>query len=123
MYIPKRYGQSKIDACPFCGQRATGINSQGVPVCRDHTSALLNDMKCICGSWLEMKTGKFGVYFNCMSCGNFNLKKVQEFNEVKDVSKKVDNMKSVPKAVDKKNAKPKNPREITIRSDDPYYFS
>ncbi|MFH0978828.1 MAG: hypothetical protein V1837_06015 [Candidatus Woesearchaeota archaeon] len=102
MYIPKRYGQSKIDKCPFCGKQAIALNKQKVPVCEAHKWNNLDEMKCSCGSYLEMKHGKFGVFFVCFKCGNKNLKQVLEINEPKDKSS--------------------SQNEITVRSDDPRYF-
>ncbi|MEA3430441.1 MAG: hypothetical protein U9R08_04165 [Nanoarchaeota archaeon] len=85
----KTYGSYRTDNCPFCGARAVTKNSQGVPVCVDHKNKNLNDLKCACGSWLDVKTGKFGVYFNCINCGNINFRKAMEMNEkVKVQSKK-----------------------------------
>jgi len=75
MRIPKTYGQSKIDTCPFCEKRAVTSNGQGVPVCLNHKTKKLLDVKCICGEWLDIKTGKWGPYFNCINCGNVSFKK------------------------------------------------
>jgi hypothetical protein len=75
MYIPKKYGLSKIDNCPFCQKQGLVKNNQGIIVCNDHKDSVLPDIKCVCGSYLELKTGKFGAYFFCMNCGNINLKK------------------------------------------------
>ncbi len=86
MRIPKRYGQSKVDACPFCDKPSTGLNGQGVPVCAAHKDAVLGDLKCVCGSFLELREGKWGVFFTCFRCGNINLRKALEFNVVQDVS-------------------------------------
>lgn len=80
MHIPKRYGQSKIINCPFCGKQAITKNSQGIPVCLEHKKSLLPDMKCICGEWLDIKNGKFGPYFYCMKCGNINFNRALEMN-------------------------------------------
>jgi hypothetical protein len=74
MYIPKRYGESKRQDCPFCGKKAIAENSQGVPVCIKHKSSAL-DLKCMCGGWLDVRKGKWGPYFNCMKCGNFSFAK------------------------------------------------
>ena len=115
MYIPKRYGESKIDKCPFCSQRATTNNNQGVAVCKDHKESVLNEMRCACGDILELKMGKFGAYFNCMSCGNINMKKVLDVNDVRDVS---ENAEKIKESVKEKRVV----KEITIRSDDPLYF-
>ncbi len=110
MYLRKAYGQSKINKCPFCIQQATIVNKQGINVCSYHREAVLNDLKCICGNVLDPRTGKFGLYFNCSRCGNVNLKKVLEINEIKDMNP------------NKKENKPKDKqREITIRSDDAWY--
>jgi hypothetical protein len=86
MYIPKRYGQSKIERCPFCQKQAFSTNSQGIPVCTSHKNAILNDMKCICGKPLDIKSSKWGIFFLCMSCGPVSMKKAFDVNEIKDVS-------------------------------------
>ena len=113
MRIPKKYGQSKIDKCHFCGRHATTMNKQSVAVCPAHKNEILDDMKCVCGSTLDMLHGKFGVFFSCMKCGNMNLKKVLEFNAIKP---KANNGKTF--SVKNKNAG----KTITVRSDDPRYF-
>ena len=87
MRLPKTYGSYREDSCPFCDKRATTQNSQGLPVCLDHKHAVLNDFKCACGKYLELRKGKFGVFFNCLKCGNYSMKKALEFNEIKDISK------------------------------------
>ena len=109
MFIPKKYGQSRIDKCPFCDKQATIMSRQKVPVCSLHKEEFLDDLKCVCGSSLEMLFGKFGVFFSCMKCGNMNLKKVLEFNIIKPKNKP-DNKTDCQK------------KEITVRSDDPRYF-
>lgn len=81
MRIPKRYGESKIDRCPFCEETATIKNRQGVPVCRFHKDFELKNLKCVCGGWLDICSGKFGHYFKCMNCGNINFKKGLEMNK------------------------------------------
>mgnify|MGYP001563058111 FL=1 len=113
MFIPKKYGQSKVDTCPFCQKQATAMNSQDVPVCHEHKEEVLDDLKCVCGSILEMLHGKFGVFFKCISCGSMNLRKVMEFNAIKA------------KIKDSSNSNTANSRgktTITVRSDDPRYF-
>ncbi len=84
MRIPKRYGQSKISFCPFCTRTATQQNSQGIDVCPHHVKQVLEEIRCICGSWLEQRSGKFGPYFNCVKCGNINFKKAMEMRTVKE---------------------------------------
>jgi hypothetical protein len=83
MYIPKRYGESKLEQCPFCGKQATTLNRQKIPVCVAHKDSYLDDLKCACGSYLDTKIGKYGVYFSCMKCGNINMKKALELNPPK----------------------------------------
>lgn len=80
MRIPKRYGQSKVEKCPFCDEMATIKNSQGVPVCRFHKYFELKNLKCVCGEWLDVCSGKYGPYFRCMNCGNINFRKGLEIN-------------------------------------------
>jgi len=103
MRIPKRYGQSKIEGCPFCGKQSTTVNKQGVPVCIMHKDRELLDFKCLCGDWLDLKNGKYGPYFFCMRCGNITFSKGMEFNE--------DKLRSEPvakKIIPKKKEVPKN---------------
>ena len=111
MYIPKKYGQSKVDKCPFCQKHATAMNMQKIPICSSHKNEMLGDLKCVCGSPLETLHGKFGVFFSCMKCGNMNMKKVLEFNEIK------------PKVKNENISQKKTlAQEMTVRSDDPRYF-
>jgi predicted RNA-binding Zn-ribbon protein involved in translation (DUF1610 family) len=117
MYIPKRYGESMIETCPFCGRQSIIKNPQGVPVCTDHKDKNLPEMKCVCGSHLLMQSGKFGVYFNCLKCGNMSLKKVLEINPNimhAEIAKEKINRPEI--------AKKQEARTQTIRSDDPRYF-
>ena len=80
MRIPKRYGEYKIDKCPFCGKQATTRNKQQIPVCAAHKDQVLEGLKCSCGSWLDVKVGKWGPYFVCLKCGNINFKKGMDMN-------------------------------------------
>jgi len=75
MYIPKRYGQSKAQNCPFCGKQAITRSKEGVPVCLAHKESKMEDKKCACGRWLELRVGKWGPYFHCINCGNINFNK------------------------------------------------
>lgn len=139
MYIPKRYGESKVDNCPFCGQRAIAVSTQGIPVCLKHKGALLGEMKCACGDYLDLLKGKFGPFFNCMKCGNINLKKALELNPIKQGEKsdsaeykvqekskylkeKSSDKSSVRKFSEDDEESKESRREIFIRSDDPDYF-
>jgi len=100
--MKKVYGQSKSEGCPFCGKQATQMNAQGVSVCREHKSNNL-DLKCFCGSWLDIMKGKYGAYCKCIKCGNVNLRKVLEINDVKQATKQY---------------KEENKKEITVTSDE-----
>lgn len=138
MRIPKRYGQSKLSSCPFCGKQATSENDQGVAVCRSHKQTMLMDLKCACGDWLDVLSGKWGAYCQCMKCGNVNMKRALEMNpHVKQLGQKIE---PKPKAYTPKKFTPKyddeksssygskqqgssGKKEITISSRDNYYFS
>lgn len=137
MFIPKKYGESRIEKCPFCEKQATTINKQGIAVCVIHREDTLDDLKCVCGETLDILKGKFGVFFKCIDCGNMNLRKVLEFNAVKaknhtfkgDNAKNSDNddygtndsSDNKTQQINNGN-KNSNKTEITIRSDDPRYF-
>lgn len=81
MRIPKIYGEYKIESCPFCEKQGIVANKQGVPVCIAHKDKLLENMKCVCGKTLDILKGKYGIFFNCFSCGNIGLRKVLEINK------------------------------------------
>ena len=100
MYIPKAYGQSGVDSCPFCGKVSLVKNKQGIPVCTNHKGAMLSEMRCACGKWLDLHQGKWGPYFHCENCGNMNLKKALGVNNIMNPKKEICREK-----------------EITIRSD------
>ena len=123
MYIPKRYGQSKTDKCPFCGMQATMQNSDGVPVCRKHTGSSLGDMMCACGEPLELRNGKFGPYFFCESCGNINFRKALEMNEGRINRKREPELRPRnPRKFEEIKSKIGNekngPKEFVVRSDE-----
>jgi len=112
MYIPKRYGQSKVDLCPFCRKAATTKNSQQVPVCYVHKASVLKDLTCFCGDLLELKDGKYGIYFSCTNCGNINIKKALEMNPELGKEPKME------EKTESKTKESKEKKEITITSDD-----
>lgn len=120
MHIPKRYGEGKVEKCPFCKAASTAMNAQGIPVCKNHRTSILNEMKCICGEEMEMMKGKFGVFFNCINCGNMNMRKALEINMVKDI-KGESRQGAKPNVPGKENAGD-DQGEMTVRSDDPRYF-
>jgi hypothetical protein len=70
-----------MENCPFCGRLATVKNEQNVPVCTTHRGAFL-ELKCLCGKPLDVMNGKYGVYGNCLKCGNMSLKKALDVNNI-----------------------------------------
>src|SRR3989338_5088219 len=127
MYIPKKYGQSKIEKCPFCDKSSTIMNSQKVPVCTEHKNETLDDLKCVCGETLDILHGKFGVFFSCMKCGNMNMRKMMEVNTIKPRRKinKTNNSKNCNESKPYYSSKTTNSAgktTTTVRNDDPRYF-
>ena len=121
MHIPKRYGESKIEPCPFCGRQAIVRNSQKIPVCKDHKDSVLEDLKCVCGNYLETKVGKFGLYFSCPKCGNMNPKRVLEMNPPKSRVATVPNSSSGSSS-GRTVFPERKPVETVVSPDDPRYF-
>ena len=141
MYIPKKYGESRIDKCPFCNQQATMKNTQQIPVCSRHRETLMDDLICACGSTLEMKDGKWGAYFSCYRCGNMNLRKALEINHGRQLQKGAVQQKEEKSAdaqktkrdayeahkdnsseQDEQMQEQSQKEEMVVRSDDPRYF-
>ena len=118
MRIPKSYGNYKRITCPFCDRNATQKNEQGLDVCHLHTKQNLGEFKCLCGSWLEMRIGKFGPYFNCIKCGNMNYRKAMEIKAATDKKFKKDYAPEKKKIPERKE-----PTETIITTDDVEYFS
>ena len=83
MRIPKKkvYGQSRMENCPICGDRATAKNEQGIPVCRDHKEFSIT-LKCSCGQYLDAKEGKWGTFFVCFECGPISWHKAMVMNDL-----------------------------------------
>ena len=126
MYIPKKYGQSRVDKCPFCNKQATSTNNNGVPVCRQHKTSQMRELKCLCGSSLEQRTGKWGPFFTCYRCGNINMKKALEINEGlaerPPLPSKEMHSASNEEKIKEKKISDRKPKETEVRSDDPRYF-
>ncbi len=80
MRYRKVYGESKVETCMFCESMATKIN-EGLPVCSRHSNKSII-LKCACGKILMPMNGKFGVFFNCVNCGNINMRKAIEINNI-----------------------------------------
>lgn len=125
MYIPKQYGESQKNNCPFCGKLAVTENHQGVPVCLDHKKQALNDVKCICGEYLDVRKGKFGPYFNCINCGNVSFNKGLSSSSPENTPYNINTAKKKPGNHDseEKQKKPTPKKETIITSDevDIYY--
>jgi len=115
----KSYGNYKMVKCPFCSRNATQKNAQGLEVCHVHYKEVLEEFKCICGSWLEVRSGKFGPYFNCMKCGNINYNKGMEIKGI-TAAKTVVSLEKKEVAVKMEVKKEK--KEIFVDCNDPRYF-
>lgn len=79
----KVYGQSKEEACVFCGDNARSENSQGFSTCINCKTKTMEDIKCMCGEYLDVKKSKWGAFFVCSSCGPVSLKKAMELKDAK----------------------------------------
>ncbi len=121
--VRKQYGQSRTDVCPFCGSTATSANEFGVPTCRHHVKVDMPALKCFCGDWLDVASGKWGPYFRCMRCGNISWSKGLEANP--GAFAKAAQGALVQGSSEKKPNilyKPSTGKDTTIRSDDPEWF-
>lgn len=114
--IPKRYGQSRDNSCHFCGAIATSKSEQGLVVCHKHVTEKTDEIKCTCGSWLDLRSGKWGSYYNCINCGNVNMAKAMQMKEM------TRNKAEVTKKWQEKKERATT-KEITIDSNDAFYFS
>lgn len=114
MYIPKRYGESKKQQCPFCGKVAIVQNSQGIPVCTAHRERQFPEVKCFCEKWLELLSSKWGPYFRCVNCGNVSWSRGKEMADLEKGA-------SAP-AASSTYSRTSPKEELVVRSDDPRYF-
>ncbi len=132
--VKKAYGSYKVNVCPFCSRTATQKNAQGLDVCHLHTKNVFEEVKCTCGSWLEVRSGKFGAYFNCLNCGNMNLDRVTEIKSLGMKNKEKvqpatdDNINSsqnekIDRNVETGKDELTKKKEITIDTNDMEYFS
>ncbi len=135
--FPKRkdYGSYKTSKCPFCQRTGTFKNSQGLDVCKQHVESVLEEIKCTCKGWLEPRSGKFGPYFHCENCGNFNYEKGMKIKELttpikldEPESKPINSVNTpFPQKTSFHQKKPafskSKPKEITITSNDLEYFN
>ena len=123
MRLPKVYGESKTVQCPFCSKPAMSISCQKVPVCKNHVDAKLPEIKCTCGSWLEMREGKWGPFFLCLRCGPVSFKKAIEMLKMMPAKEAIQIKTSAPTTTPRPAPKPaQRPAHQVVRSDDPRFF-
>jgi len=118
----KIYGKSKELSCPFCGGIATQKNKQGLDVCRHHTQTLLEEIKCLCGSWLETKCSQHGPYFKCINCGNISYSKGMEIKLITGSKDSMSRSKTETGSVRPTILTRSEPKEINISTNDIEYF-
>lgn len=74
----KVYGESEKTLCAFCGRHATTRNAERVPVCEAHRTEKLEEVRCLCGRFMELKEGKWGPFFVCPACGPLRFDRARE---------------------------------------------
>ena len=121
---------SKTETCLFCGQPSTTLTEQKIPVCGRHKERTLENLKCVCKSYLDLLQGKFGPFFKCFNCGTMNLKKAVELNpSVREQktehplnrTQTLHSVQTLKKIVQKEKVQ-NSPQEQLVRSDDPTFF-
>lgn len=80
MRIKKNYEEHKVSKCPFCNSPAIIKNPQGIPVCTRHKNEELQDLKCKCGAYLDVKMGRYGPFFTCINCNIIKFREGLEIN-------------------------------------------
>lgn len=80
MRLKKIYSEHKVSTCPFCGSPAITQNPQKIPVCTAHKDEELQDLKCSCGSYLDVVIGKYGPFFKCINCNIVKFKTGLDIN-------------------------------------------
>ena len=83
----------------------------------------MEESKCICGSWLELRQGKFGPYFHCEKCGNKNFSKGMEVIQSVKPTSFVEEEREGKEKQKNKFTDNKERKETTITTDDVEYFS
>ena len=63
--------------CVFCKKAALHENDQDLPVCKDHKNKEMQDKRCICGEYMDVKKGRWGAFYLCPQCGPHSLSKAQ----------------------------------------------
>lgn len=80
----KYFGGGKTDICPFCGKACEAKNKDGLQVCKKHRESRHPELKCMCGEYVDVVAGKYGNYCTCLRCGNINLQKILEVNDISE---------------------------------------
>ena len=72
-----------MEKCIVCGEPARIYNSQQLPVCRPHEKHEAMELRCPqCKGFLDVKKGKWGSFFTCMSCGVLSIKKLKSMTDL-----------------------------------------
>lgn len=72
-----------MEKCIVCGATCTTYNSQQLPVCKEHANYEILDLRCpYCKSYLDVRKGKYGSFFTCISCGTITVHKLKSFGNV-----------------------------------------
>ena len=91
-------------------------------MCETHASEVFPEVKCDCGSYLDLKDGKFGAYFSCINCGNKNFSRVLESLRDRGIDLIAKPKSGLPADNSRTHDTTHEKQEITVRSDDPDYF-
>ncbi len=139
MRMKKVYGLSRMHSCPFCSKQALSKSVQGIPVCKDHTQTRMPEVKCACGSWTELREGKWGPYFLCRMCGPISFAKGLEMFKMMKPGEAIQTASAVQATTQRaapsrssvaaasttsrqKPARTSEPRHMVVSSDDPRFF-
>ncbi len=77
-----------MEKCIICGGMSTVYNSQQLPVCKKHADFEALELRCpVCKSHLDIRKGKFGSFFTCISCGPISVHKLKRFGNLYFIKK------------------------------------
>jgi len=58
--------ETKETLCVHCGKRATRMNNEGQPVCKEHKDRAPKEIGCPeCGFSMSIKEGRYGYFWGC----------------------------------------------------------
>jgi hypothetical protein len=84
------------------------------------------EVKCACGSWTELREGKWGPFFLCRSCGPISFAKGLEMFKMMKPGEAIQATAREPRRnvvnAASKPAKKSTPAHIITTSDDPRFF-